>query len=105
MAVRAESPDLQDPPISNLQEAVLGLLEDAGIDTATNDRIVNIIYEAERHMANETYLEPEERDSLIKKLQAFRTLMGDEAILTAKHATVPLGWRSVETIIAALERR
>lgn len=38
-----------------LQEAVLGLLEDAGIPTATNDEIMKLIEEAELSLAEKAY--------------------------------------------------
>lgn len=37
-----------DDGVTNLQEAVLGLLEEAGIPTETNDRIIELIAAAER---------------------------------------------------------
>lgn len=43
-----DSPYDGEPAISDLEEAVLGLLEEAGIDTATNDAIVKLINAAER---------------------------------------------------------
>lgn len=43
MAVRSESPRDEEPAISELEETVLGLLEDAGIDTNTNDAICALI--------------------------------------------------------------
>lgn len=43
---------------SDLQEAVLGLLEDAGIDQETNDRVIDLIAAAERRM----YLKAREDD-------------------------------------------
>lgn len=49
MRNRPESPDVCDPYISDLVEKVLGLLEEAGIDTATNDQIVALIEQAEAH--------------------------------------------------------
>jgi hypothetical protein len=48
----------EEASISNLQEAVLGLLEDAGIDQGTNDSIIGLIAAAERRM----YLEAREQD-------------------------------------------
>lgn len=47
MAKRPESPDWPDIAPSELQETVLGLLEDAGIPTATNDQIMRLISNAE----------------------------------------------------------
>jgi hypothetical protein len=38
-----------------LQEAVLGLLEDAGIGEATNDQIMKLIEEAELNLAEKAY--------------------------------------------------
>ena len=43
--------NIVDPSI--LQEAVLGLLEDAGINTETNDKIMALIEEAEIKVINE----------------------------------------------------
>lgn len=36
-----------EPPYSELQEKILGLLEEAGIPTATNDQIIKLIDAAE----------------------------------------------------------
>jgi hypothetical protein len=44
--------------VSDLQEAVLGLLEDAGIPTETNDAIMKLIDAAERAAAP-----PEQEDA------------------------------------------
>jgi hypothetical protein len=48
----------EEVSISDLQETVLGLLEDAGIDQVTNDSIIALIAAAERRM----YLEAREKD-------------------------------------------
>jgi hypothetical protein len=40
-------------PISDLQESVLQLLEDAGLDTETNDEIMKLIEIAEHRLAVE----------------------------------------------------
>lgn len=40
-----------EPGISELEDAVLLLLERAGIDPATNDKIINLINAAERRIA------------------------------------------------------
>jgi hypothetical protein len=48
----------EENSISDLQEAVLGLLEDAGIDHGTNDSIIGLIAAAERRM----HLEAREND-------------------------------------------
>ncbi len=45
-------------PVSDLQEAVLGLLESAGIDESTNDSVIELIAAAERRM----YLEGRMKD-------------------------------------------
>lgn len=45
------SPDWNDPAPSELVEAVLSLLEDANIPTATNDAIVKLIEGAEQESA------------------------------------------------------
>lgn len=44
-----------------LQDAVLGLLEDAGIPTATNDQIMAMIEEAELTMAEAAWERHQER--------------------------------------------
>ncbi len=46
------APTPHDEPdyVTELQEQVLGLLEAAGIDTETNDKIVSLIWQAERRM-------------------------------------------------------
>lgn len=41
-------PDIADDGITDLQERVLGLLEDADIPTETNDRIMALIAAAEK---------------------------------------------------------
>lgn len=43
MAVRREDPGIEDPPISDLEEKVLGLLEDELVPEILNDRIVELI--------------------------------------------------------------
>jgi len=48
MAKRPESPDVPDIAPSELQEAILGLLEEAGIRTEFNDRIIKLVEEAEQ---------------------------------------------------------
>lgn len=43
----------QDDGVTKLQEGVLGLLEDAGIPTYINDRIVSLVEHGERQLAGE----------------------------------------------------
>ena len=47
-----DTPDMSEPGISDLEEKVLMLLEEAGIDTATNDAIVKLINAAEKRIDN-----------------------------------------------------
>jgi hypothetical protein len=46
-----DNPYAGEPAVSDLEEKVLGLLEDGGIDTATNDQIVALINAAEKRLA------------------------------------------------------
>lgn len=62
---------------SDLQESVLTLLEDAGIDTATNDQIMRLIIAAEVVKAradNDHPLEPTERNHFGEYLDDMRAL-------------------------------
>lgn len=47
------SPRDDEPPISPLQEVILELLEDAGFDSETNDKIIDLIAAAELKKARE----------------------------------------------------
>lgn len=46
-------PDVADDGVTDLQERVLGLLEDAGVPTDTNDRIMALIAAAERQQSQD----------------------------------------------------
>lgn len=60
MATRSEqTPFDQDDGVTKLQEDVLGLLEDAGIPTAVNDKIMKLIAEAERQLDEQPPAETE----------------------------------------------
>ena len=41
-----------EPPVSELQDTILGLLEDAEIDSETNDTIMKLLDAAERKKFN-----------------------------------------------------
>ena len=46
-------PDVADDGVTELQDKVLGLLEDAGIPTETNDEIMRLIAAAEMRLFEE----------------------------------------------------
>lgn len=55
MAIRSESPEVDLSGPSELEEAVLMLLEQAGIPTAINDKIAVLIAEGETRRMNPSY--------------------------------------------------
>lgn len=73
MAVRREDPNYPDIQPSPLVEALLGILEDADVDEATNDAISLVVETAESQVAGER---PVYNARLAAALQSLRTRTG-----------------------------
>lgn len=60
MPSRPETPPEVDDGITDLQDTILGLLEDAGIPTAINDRVMILVRRGEALAAGEPVFDPVE---------------------------------------------